>query len=148
LNRKQKCIDQLKKESHQFNIQAFSLQKKIEQIKQKYKKQYSLFTEIKKQVEQKICKVNETENSSEMTDSLVENVSYLENQNMILQERIQELLSESERSKMIETFQGGNTMIVREVYAMLLSMNVGVNTVDKIVRAVLEKLGSIKVDLF
>jgi hypothetical protein len=41
--------------------------------------------------------VNETENSSEMTDSLVENVSYLENQNMILQERIQELLSESER---------------------------------------------------
>ena len=92
--------------------------------------------------------MNETENSSEMTDSLVENVSYLENQNMILQERIQELLSESERSKMIETFQGGNTMIVREVYAMLLSMNVGVNTVDKIVRAVLEKLGSIKVDLF
>ena len=55
--------------------------------------------------------MNETENSSEMTDSLVENVSYLENQNMILQERIQELLSESERSKMIETFQGGNTMI-------------------------------------
>lgn len=41
--------------------------------------------------------MNETENSSEMTDSLVENVSYLENQNMILQERIQELLSESER---------------------------------------------------
>jgi hypothetical protein len=31
---------------------------------------------------------------------------------------------------------------------LLLSMNVGVNTVDKIVRAVLEKLGSIKVDLF
>ena len=111
MKRKQKCIDQLKKERHKFNIQAFSLQKKIEQIKQKYKKQYSLFTEIKKQVEQKICKVNETENSSEMTDSLVENVSYLENQNMILQERIQELLSESERSKMIETFQGGNTMI-------------------------------------
>ena len=101
------------KERHQFNIQAFSLQKKIEQIKQKYKKQHSLLTyyKNKKQVEQNTCKVNEAENPSEITDSLVENVSYLENQNMILQERIEELLSESERSKMIETFQGGNTMI-------------------------------------
>lgn len=55
--------------------------------------------------------MNETENPYEITDSLVENVSYLENQNMILQKRIEELLSESERSKIIETFQGGNTMI-------------------------------------
>ena len=91
--------------------------------------------------------MNETENSSEITDSLVENVSYLENQNIILQERIEELLSESERSKMIETFQGGKyNDTVREVYALLLSMNVGVNNVDKIVRAVIEKLGGIKVD--
>ncbi|CAG2216853.1 unnamed protein product [Mytilus edulis] len=36
--------------------------------------------------------------------------------------------------------------LVREVYAALLSLNVGVNNVEKVVRTVLEKLGGLKVE--
>jgi hypothetical protein len=53
-----------------------------------------------------------------------------------------------ELDKIVKTFHSGKySDTVREVYASLLSMTVGVNNVEKVVRTVLTKLGGLKVDL-
>lgn len=67
---------------------------------------------------------------------MVNKVKYLENDNEILKENIEDLM----KSQIVKTFHGGKyDDSIREVYASLLSMNVGVCNVEKIVRTVLKK---------
>ena len=62
-------------------------------------------------------------------------------------ERIEEIEMSVELDKIVETFHSGiYSDTVREVYASLLSMIVGVYNVEKVVRTVLTKLGGLKVD--
>ena len=66
----------------------------------------------------------------------------IENENQEMRELIDELM----QNKEISTFENGKySDTVREVYAALLSANVGVKNVEFIVRTVLDKLGGVKV---
>ncbi|CAG2211638.1 unnamed protein product [Mytilus edulis] len=76
-----------------------------------------------------------------------ERIEFLENENMNLQEEITEFKMSFELNQIVQTFHNGKyNDTVREVYAALLSLNVGVNNVEKVVRTVLEKLGGLKVE--
>ncbi|XP_038050668.1 uncharacterized protein LOC119723859 [Patiria miniata] len=59
------------------------------------------------------------------------------------EERVQERVEELEKDEEICTFKGGKFVdCVREVYQDLMTMNVGANNVEKIVRIVLKKLSA------
>ena len=79
------------------------------------------------------------------TCAINDHLNYLENENEIMKDQVEELMNSS--SQTIKLFEGGKYKDnVREVYLALLSMNVGVKNVEKIVQTVLEKMASIKVD--
>ncbi|VDI03297.1 Hypothetical predicted protein [Mytilus galloprovincialis] len=66
---------------------------------------------------------------------------------MNLQEEITEFKLSVELNQIVHTFHNGKyNDTVREVYDALLSLNVGVNNVEKMVRTVFEKLGGLKVE--
>ena len=78
----------------------------------------------------------------EENNLLKQNLHVLENENEEMKEIIEELMENQE----ISTFEKGKyNDTVREVYAALLSANVGVKNVEHIVRTVLNKLGGVKV---
>ncbi|KAL5011134.1 hypothetical protein ScPMuIL_013439 [Solemya velum] len=88
------------------------------------------------------CK-GETEAASKI-ELLKEKVTFYESENAELREKAD--LMNTFFNK-VTTFHGGKyNDSVREVYAVLLSMNVGVSNVERIVRLVLEKLGNVEVD--
>ena len=93
----------------------------------------------KQEVQKKLQEVKVTNSASE---SLKSKVLFLENQNQELLEQIDELM----QAKEVLTFQGGRyTNVVREVYATLLSLNVGVKNVENVVRVVLNKLSDVNI---
>lgn len=78
----------------------------------------------------------------EENNLLKQNLHVIENENEEMKEIIEELMENQE----ISTFEKGKyNDTVREVYAALLSANVGVKNVEHIVRTVLNKLGGVKV---
>ncbi|CAC5395362.1 unnamed protein product [Mytilus coruscus] len=123
------------------------LRQRNKNIKRKYKGQSALLRYYRNKNLKK-------ENSNETVDSIkksgirmdsdMENrMKYLENENEILKENIEDLM----KSQIVQTFHGGKyNDTIREVYASLLSMNVGVCNVEKIIRTVLEKMGGLKVE--
>lgn len=86
------------------------------------------------------------ENDSYYTEkihNLQSTISDLQNENIILNEKIDELMSD----KTVKTFQGGKyNDNIREIYAALLSMNGGVKNVEKVIKIVLEKMANLQVD--
>ncbi|CAC5387840.1 unnamed protein product [Mytilus coruscus] len=73
---------------------------------------------------------------------LKQNLRILENENEEMKEIIEELM----KNKEISTYENGKyNDTVREVYAVLLSANVGVKNVEYIVCTVLNKLAGVKV---
>lgn len=83
------------------------------------------------------------ENDSYYTEkihNLQSTISDLQNENIILNEKIDELMSD-------KTFQGGKyNDNIREIYATLFSMNVGVKNVEKEIKIVLEKMANLQVN--
>ena len=83
------------------------------------------------------------ENDSYYTEkihNLQSTISDLQNENIILNEKIDELMSN-------KTFQGGKyNDNIREIYAALLSMNIDVKNVEKVIKIVLEKMANLQVN--
>ncbi|CAG2216054.1 unnamed protein product [Mytilus edulis] len=96
---------------------------------------------------QNTINLNETIDLKQTIKNSKERIEFLENENMNLQEEITEFKMSFELNQIVQTFHNGKyNDTVREVYAALLSLNVGVNNVEKVVRTVLEKLGGLKVE--
>ncbi|XP_052075821.1 uncharacterized protein LOC127713909 [Mytilus californianus] len=142
LKRKQTSISQLTSEKNKHEKEIKYLRQRNKNIKRKYKGQSALLRyyrnkNLKKENSNET--VDSIKKSGIRTDSDMENrMKYLENENEILKENIEDLM----KSQIVQTFHGGKyNDTIREVYASLLSMNVGVCNVEKIVRTVLEKMG-------
>ncbi|CAC5424273.1 unnamed protein product [Mytilus coruscus] len=142
LKRKQTRISQLTSEKNKHEKEMKYLGQRNKNIKRKYKGQSALLRYYRNKNLKKENS-NETVDSIKKTgirmDSDMENrMKYLENENEILKENIEDLM----KLQIVQTFHGGKyNDTIREVYASLLSMNVGVCNVEKIIRTVLEKWG-------
>lgn len=155
LKRKQNKIVNLQKENNGVNKQIQATKIRVDQIRKKYKVQSSLLR-YHKSVNLKVNNVNKQIETIAMKENTMptracresnQRIEFLENENVILQEQINQFQMSNELNKIVKTFHNGKyDDSVREVYASLLSLNVGVNNVEKVVRSVLEKLGGLKVE--
>lgn len=132
IKRRDKKIEKLFSENsklqHHLNIQE-NIAKKI---KQKYKQLSCKANYYKKCKTDKLCNISSStdcESKLAPTSSrllLQKRVEHLENENAFLQERVEKLLTEH-----VPTFADGKyTDTVREVYALLLYLNIGTESVD------------------
>ncbi|CAC5420509.1 unnamed protein product [Mytilus coruscus] len=150
LKRRQKKIQFLQSENSKHITEKKLIKQKSEISKQIHKQTSSLLKYYRDKY-RNLKKAKVTQNLTQKTcnkenievSSLREKVSYLENENFILKDELEEL----SQSKMVTTFHEGKyTDDVWEVYATLLSMNVGVKNIENVIKTVLEKLGGLKVE--
>ncbi|VDI17302.1 Hypothetical predicted protein [Mytilus galloprovincialis] len=150
LKRRHKKIQFLQSENIKHITEKKLLKKKSEISRQNHKQTASLLKYYRDKY-RNLKKAKVTQNFTHKTcnkenievSSLKEKVSYLENENFILKDELEEL----SHSKIVTTFHEGKyTDDVREVYATLLSMNVGVKNIENVIKTVLEKLGGLKVE--
>ncbi|CAC5393310.1 unnamed protein product [Mytilus coruscus] len=105
------------------------------------------YKSLKVKKHQNTNNLNETIDLKETIQSNKERIEYSENENMRLQDEINDFKMSFELNQIVQTFHNGKyNDSVREVYAALLTLNVGVNNVEKVVRTVLEKLEGLKVE--
>ena len=156
LKRKEKKINELVSSNNKLEKEKKFLKARNIAIKNKFKSQSALLkyyrnkmndSKLLKNVEIHSSKNNSLDQShnNSNTCAINDHLNYLENENEIMKDQVEELMNSS--SQTIKLFEGGKYKDnVREVYPALLSMNVGVKNVEKIVQTVLEKMASIKVD--
>lgn len=154
LKRKQNKINELVSSNNKLEKEKIFLKARNIAIKNKFKNQSALLkyyrnkmndSKLLKNVEIHSSKNNSLDQShnNSNTCAINDHLNYLENE--IMKDQVEELMNSS--SQTIKLFEGGKYKDnVREVYLALLSMNVGVKNVEKIVQTVLEKMASIKVD--
>ena len=156
LKRRNEKIKTLTEDILKLKKQHEHLQRLTSHIRRKYKQRATLLKYYNKKVKQlksenakRIISENK-EHCTQVQEKTIQNehsvlkeqVNFLENENEEMRERIEELMKNQE----IKTFENGKyNDTVREVYAALLSMNVGVNNVEQIVRTVLNKLCGVKI---
>ncbi|CAC5361729.1 unnamed protein product [Mytilus coruscus] len=151
IKRKQKKIVDLQKENIKMKKEILFTKLRANEIRKKYKVQSALmryYKSLKDKKVQNTINLNETIDLKQTIKNSKERIEFLEkNENMNLQEEITEFKMSFELNQIVQTFHNGKyNDTVREVYAALLSLNVGVNNVEKVVRTVLEKLGGLKVE--
>ena len=156
LKRKENKINELVSSNNKLEKEKKFLKARNIAIKNKFRSQSALLkyyrnkmndSKLLKNVEIHSSKNNSLDQShnNSNTCAINDHLNYLENENEIMKDQVEELMNSS--SQTIKLFEGGKYKDnVREVYLALLSMNVGVKNVEKIVQTVLEKMASIKVD--
>lgn len=147
INRRDKKIQSLTSINQIANSNLIKMQKTIADIKQKYKRQSVLLNYHKKAKLQIKSLKHPSDQSKTCVESnclnLREKIRYLENKN----EELTEVLKErTDMQTDIKTFCNGRySDEIREVYASLLSLNVGVKNVESVIRIVLTKLAQLDV---
>lgn len=145
--RKEQKIDILKQQIQENSVELQALKDSNDDLKTIVDNQRVERTKMQKQLSYQKSKATERQKETDgeqEIEHLKQTVRIFENENQELTEK----LNKAETFlQSVKTFQEGKyNDSVREVYSALLSMNVGVSNVEKIVRLVLEKMAHVKVD--
>ncbi|VDI62003.1 Hypothetical predicted protein [Mytilus galloprovincialis] len=155
IKRRNEKIQTLMEENKKLKNQKQHLQALTRKIRLKYKQRAAMLKyynkkvnnfknkQVNKVINRNIEQKNEGKHLLEENLNLKQQIYFLENENEEMKERLEELM----KNKEITTFENGKyNDTVREVYAVLLAANVGVQNVEHIVKTVLNKLGGVKID--